>query len=393
MNKNTNYNTLIEYYLPFFLLLSQYKIGLATIGEMGLILLALIHIVKNNFQLAFKKNIWAICLLGYVIFRSLINCIFHIEELNFTFNSCLQWLVMFISVLCLTNKVFDEEKLYKIWKKAGAFFSLGLFYQLISIYVLGTYVGPISLIPGYVLRANEVSLRPSSFFAEPASFTCAMLPLVFMALKKKDYKWALGATLMVIATTSTVAIILTSVLWLLAFLQKGEGLKNRLIFIIAIIVGILVIGNLSIFASSIGKLTTVLEGGSTVGSRIICGFDTIMTMNILEWIFGTTFNDVTAYILQNIYLFSASSPVLLYMSAHGQIFLNTFCLIVFKYGLLGLLLYWNTIYSRLFKTNYEAKAYLIMMLVSIFGQSKFFNAIFFMELMLILLYDRKDVRE
>ena len=65
----------------------------------------------------------------------------------------------------------------------------------------------------------------------------------------------------------------------------------------------------------------------------------------------------------------------------------------FQYGLIGLFLYWKAIYSRLWQREYEAKPYLFMMLISIFGQSKFMNSIFFMELMLVLLYDRKDVRK
>lgn len=391
MNKdNIRHCNYIEYYLPYMVLFAQYKIGIITIAELCLIFLAFLYSTKSNFILNLKKNNWLIFLIVYVIGKNIMNCLIHIDDFKFVLNSTIQWCTMFISIWILTNKKFNEDILYSSWKRAALFFSVGLLYQVISIFFLGRYVAPISLIPGYDIRVEELSMRPSSFFSEPASFVAAILPLLFMALRRFDYKWAFATTLMIFITTSTVGIVLASVLWLVEIMRNGKNSKTKFVYLMYFAIGIITVNNSTVFELGINKLLSVLEGGSTVGARIVCGFDTISTLGIIEWLFGSSYNNVSDYILDNIYLFSDSSPVYIYMNAHGSIFLNTFCQIIFHYGLIGFVLYWMGIYSRLFNKDYKAKAYLIMMLISIIGQSKLFNVFFFMDLILVLLYDNKS---
>ena len=165
--------------------------------------------------------------------------------------------------------------------------------------------------------------------------------------------------------------------------------KRILLFAIAGI-GLWMVVNLDIFSAAVKKLYEVLGGGSTVDSRIRCGFDVINSMDFWGWLLGTSYNDVAAYVRQYGSRIPMESPVHVYMAAKGSVFLNTFTQIIFQYGLVGLLLYLGAIYSRLTKKKYEAKMYLIMMLVSILGQGKFLNSIFFMELIFLFLYDRKE---
>lgn len=386
MYQKTN-SLVIERFLPFFLLFSQYKFGPITLGEIGILILTIVQIIKNHGKLVLRRDDGLILLFMYVLLKNFVNGVSHPNSIQIIINSSIEYVVMYIASMSLTNKSLDEDVLYKSWKVAGVIFSLGLIFQIISIYVFGGSVKPISIIPGYNLRGEELSLRPSSFFAEPASFVCAMLPLVFIALKKNDYIWAFMSTLIIIVSTSTVGIILTGVLWLVKLLQSGENIGRRLLLILLSIIGIYLISKLNIFAASIQKLFSVLNGESTVGSRIICGLDTIRTIDMGEWIFGTTYHDSSLYLREHINQIPPTSPVHTYFYVQGSIFMNTFSYIIFHYGLVGLFLYFNSIYRRLFKKNCATKPYLFMMFVSIFGQSKFLNSVFFMELMLILLYD------
>jgi hypothetical protein len=393
--RKLNHHNLIVFYLPFFLLLSQYKIGIVSLGTIGLIIIAGLRIFGNDGKVPCLRINAVFLLLIYVITRDLINGVLHIDEFSTIFHKILEYTVIYILSIYLTNVEFDEELLFAVWKIAGIIFIAGLVYQLIKIYVFGQGVSPISIIPGYELRSNETSLRPSSFFAEPASFASALLPLEFLALKRSDYKWALGTTLMIITTTSTVGIVLSAALWVLTLIQTQYNVGKKLMIVAFGAIGIWIIMNMNIFNSSISKLSDVMAGDSTVGSRIICGLDTIRTMDLFQWIFGTTYNDSSVYIVERMSKFSSTSPARVYMAAHGEIFLNSFCKLIFNYGLIGLLLYLRVFYQRLKDKEYEAKLYLIVILISIIAQSKFLNSIFFMELMIILLYDnkRKDINE
>jgi hypothetical protein len=256
------------------------------------------------------------------------------------------------------------------------------------VYVLGQGVTPISIIPGYDLRSEQVLLRPSAFFAEPASFVVALLPLEFLALKREDYKWAIVTTGLILASTSTVGYVLSLVLWGLNIFRKDTRWTAKLLFILLVILGIRLVTTLSIFSSGVDKLVDAMSGGNTFLSRVVSGFEVIRTMNPIQMIFGTTYNEVGNYISANITNFISTSVVIRRFKL-GKTFINTFCGLIFSYGLIGLFLYLWIFYQRLKKRNYEAKPYLIMILVSIFAQSRFLNSSFFMDLMIILMYDNK----
>lgn len=48
--------TYIEIYLPFFLLLAQYKIGILSLGEIGILVLVAIRVFKDHFKFYISIN-------------------------------------------------------------------------------------------------------------------------------------------------------------------------------------------------------------------------------------------------------------------------------------------------------------------------------------------------
>ncbi len=387
---------IIEYYLPFYIMLAPYKFGIIDLGTIGLIICAFLMLLRENGRIIFKKSQAVFfTFLGYAIIKNIFNLFLGDNSFDTIFNKVTAFTVIFILCIFVTAFDFDEDALFKAYKFAGVIFSLGLIYQLIKLYAFGAQVTPISIIPGYVLRGEvaEESLRPSSFFSEPASYVTAMMPLEFLSLKKLDYKWAGFSTVMILASTSTVGVVLSAVLWLTVLGSNKVKFKSKAVIAVFIAVICTAFLTLNIFSGGNEKLKEVLDGESTVNSRIVVGFDTIATMDPVKLIFGENYNDPNAYVRDNNGLLRPDSPVKDYIKDGGHIFLNTFCRLIFDYGIIGLIIFLYIYRKRLRTPNYGAKPFIIMSLVAIFAQSSLLNSIFFMNIMLLMLYDTKLEKE
>lgn len=387
---------IIENYLPFYIMLAPYKFGIIDLGTIGLIICAFLMLLRENGRIIFKKSQAVFfTFLGYAIIKNIFNLFLGDNSFDTIFNKVTAFTVIFILCIFVTAFDFDEDALFKAYKFAGVIFSLGLIYQLIKLYAFGAQVTPISIIPGYVLRGEvaEESLRPSSFFSEPASYVTAMMPLEFLSLKKLDYKWAGFSTVMILASTSTVGVVLSAVLWLTVLGSNKVKFKSKAVIAVFIAVICTAFFTLNIFSGGNEKLKEVLDGESTVNSRIVVGFDTIATMDPIKLIFGENYNDQNSYIRENIGLIRPDSPVKEYIKDGGHIFLNTFCRLIFDYGIIGLIIFLYIYIKRLRTPNYGAKPFIIMSLIAIFAQSSLLNSIFFMNIMLLMLYDTKLEKE
>ena len=378
----------IEMFLPFYLLLSQYEIGIVNLGNYGLLSIAIMQLFEHNFRIQFVKLDSITLMFVYLVVNDFIKLFFNIDNAQTVLNYIIEYSVLYILSIYVARVQFNEETLYKSSKIAGGLFVVGLGIQLFQVTILNTPVSPISIIPGYSLREGLVSFRPSSFFSEPALFATNLMPLLFLTLKHKDFLFASLTTLAVVASTSTVGAILSFVLWIFFLIQVKMSRKSKALLAIAFLIVIVIILFSSVFQSSLLKLEEVLKGRSTVESRIINGFEIIKTLNWNQWIWGNRYHLSSEYISDNLNNFSADSTIHLYIKTNSRIFMNSFSLIIFRYGIIGLLLFLSVLYKRLKRKNYQAKPFLIMIMVSIFGQSIFLNSIFFSSLILILLYDR-----
>jgi len=261
---------------------------------------------------------------------------------------------------------------------------------MIKLYVLGHPIMPISIIPSYSLRAEDMvaTFRPSSFFSEPAAFVSAILPLEFLTLKNKEIKWAIIVTFFALCSTSTVGIILSVVLWSCFLFSRTETIKTKIAVLVSAIIIIALFTNLDIFSASLSKLLDVSSGGSTFESRIAVGFDIIKTQPIETLFFGTNYSEASSYIAQNINKFASTSSVLVYYRAQ-VVFLNTFSRVVFMYGFVGILLFYLPLIKALRTPEYSAKSYIIMIIVATFAQTMLLNAAYFtMIVMVISFFDQ-----
>ncbi len=383
---------LIELILPFFHLFSQYSVWILSLGSIILMLVAGLSLAMNSWKLRFSASYKPyLIFLGYVVTRDIFRAFLGPDLFQTQINRMIEYIFIYFLVFIICSQSLDEDKLYKVWKIAGVIYVLGLLIQVIQIYFLGQRIAPISIIPGYELRpeGNIAQLRPSSFFAEPASFVIAMLPLEFLSIKRKDYKWAVFTTISILLSASTVGIILSVILWASSLLSKDTSIKRKLIILLLAvsIVGLFI--NMDVFDTSLSKFLQVASGESTFVSRVQNGFDVIRRQSILSFIFGTNYNDVQTFVSDNLSTFS-SSPLLLTYWRNHRIFLNTFSRLIFQYGLIGLLLYILPLITYLKNKRYVAKPLVIMMLVAIFGQTMLLNTYYFTMVMILILYDNQS---
>ena len=387
-SENVSSSHLLELILPFYLLLAPYKVGVISANTVLLLFAAFTSIMSAGYKVRWEKKYYFYALfLGYAVIKDIIRIIYNTGSIDSQLNRVIEYVVIYFLVFASCNHTLDEEKLYKTWRIAGTFYIIGLIYHIVQLYILGKTITPISLVPGFQLRPDNLvgSTRPSSFFSEPSAFAWAMIPLEFISLRRKDIKWAVISTLSILACTSTVGIVLSVVLWVSSFIRRDMKTRVKFAMVVggtAIVVAFLYF---PVFFSAYSKLLQVTEGGSTLGSRVIVGFQVIGAMNPIEWVFGSLYSEATQFVANNLSRLESGSVALLYFGVN-RLFLNTFSQIIFNYGIVGLLLFVAPLRRYLMSKDYAAKPLIIMVLFAIFGETMLLNSYYFVFVMLSLLY-------
>ena len=379
----------IEYYLPFYLVLTQYKFGPLPLGDIGIIICAFISLRNNKWKININNAIKPfVIFIFYVLIRDIIRILFAPDFLQSSINSIISIAIYSVIVISVCSSDFNENKLYKTWKIAGAIYIFGLLYHLISIFVFKKNVVTISLIPGYEIRPEAIysrSSRPLSFFAEPASFVTSMIPLLFMSLRFKEYKWAVVSTVSILASTSTVGVVLCIVLWTCSLISKGISLRSRVSIIVIATLIVIAFSSFSVFNYGLSKALDVADGGGTFGSRVLAGFEIIRSLNFESLLFGSVFFYPINYVRTNISSFSSESYALKLL-ARNYMYLSAFSNLIFSYGLIGLILFIIPYVNLIRHKNYKAKMYVVVLLVGILGERIYLNVSYFMTLIILFLY-------
>lgn len=388
----------IERFLPFYSILSLYLLGetsFFTLGFVGLLLIAVLDLYHAGWKIQLNQYLKPFLMfMFFLVIRDFLRIVFGYGEALFQINIIISYVVYFCLFFIITSQNFDENKLYKAWKVCTILVGLGTVYHLYVLVILHGSVMPISIIPGVIFRESYLLHgfnRPLSFFSEPGGISASLMPMLFMALKRNDIKWATISTLIILGSTSTVGVLLSAILWCFFLVKlKVRFLKRFLYIFIGIIIVFLFIAN-DMFLTSYTKFQDVLAGGSTFNTRVANGFEIVGTMDFLEYIVGANYISIRDYVTDHFMSFSSNSPVIQYYIL-DRLFLNSISRIILYYGILGLCFYLYTFYKLYTINNYEAKLYVIITLVSAFGQSTFLNSSYFLTLIFLLLYTRKDTR-
>lgn len=369
----------IETIIPLLYICSPYNIAGVSLPVIIMLFGILYMALKGKRASAYKP---LIAFFGFMLIHDLVKMV--VVPINIGL-----WLerIVYMVFLCSITARVNYEKLYKSWSFFGIFAVLGLLYQSVQVYVLHIPVRMIHIFPflNSVSDSYEMALlRPHSFFLEPASYVVWILPLLCMLLDRGKMIFALIVTVSVLLSTSSTGIVMVAVIWgCYAFSLKGDTSKPvRRIFVLAaalLILGIFL--NLDVFSSGINKLMNISIESTTNSVRLTLGYRLWWAAPILYKVLGIPYSNVESYLryggidLSKYYL-TLNTSYLGYVNGIGN------CMLM--YGIFGLFLYlrlfwklWNDLDKRL-------RIYLIVCLLSIFGQSVFWNSIFVMQFAILL---------
>lgn len=386
---NKRQSHLLERILPFLGVLAPYKVSVVPFTAIALFIVFVSKITNGKITISLKSKSFFLFFI-YMIFRDILHIFFsNGATISSQINRLIEYVVLYVLIFFVVGK-FNEDTLYKWWKIAGIIFGAGMLYHVIQIMIFNNSVTPISLIPGYVIREDALrgSMRPTSFFAEPAAYVTSMMPLLFLALKRKDLKWAFVSTFLILISSSTVGVILSAVLWILFVLIEKKSTRTRITMIFLICASVVLFLNFGVFSEALQKLELVLKGGSTLGSRVIAPFEVIGLMDWTQLLFGSNVLGVKEFILEDQTKLQPGSVSLLYAQSKDSVFLNTVASLIFRYGLLGLGLFWGCFRNKIFDKGSEVRMYAIMLLIAVMGQGNIATPD--IPIILLVLYDCAD---
>jgi len=280
------------------------------------------------------------------------------------YNTILEKLASLLVLVAISSRI-DENQLYKSWAIVAVPVLAGLVFQSFMVYVFQKPVSPIPILPISSEMARPwagSSLRPSSLFSEPSALVWFMLPLLFLAIKRRKYVFAIIITMAMFLSTSTTGILLSLLLWLAFSVFMPMSRKEKILPITLVIAFVLLLAFLSVFSFAKKKLiTTDIEESFRLGY----GFKIISTMPKNQWLFGVPYSSVASYITD-----SGNVPASWYdIRIPYFSFVNSFCQNFLEYGLIGAILYLNLFFALYRRGDKRIRPLLLVAFLSIWGES------------------------
>lgn len=247
---------------------------------------------------------------------------------NGNFNAFILQIVYFWCIYKASSAL-DEKKLKGAINWIALISIGGLIYQW-GIIASGGEVIPIEL-PFLEMSENRLehfSIRPSSFFMEPAAYVAFMyIPLAF-SLREKKFLWTIIIILSEFLTTSTTGILTSFIILIVYILTQNVSIKLRFITIAVGVSMFYVLTNIELFHTGLSKLE---ETNTESNVRLTQGPYIVSTMRQDEYVFGAAYHNAYAYCLDG-----RAPNVVFYKE---EVYMSTFWMIILKYGIIGLLLY------------------------------------------------------
>lgn len=394
--KNNIWLYLLFLFIP---ILNVYSFGVGNIALIALLLVAIYGLISGN---VFKKQKLFLFLGFLVIFHEAIFYVmYNVPNTSGTwFNRIVEELLFVISIATFVN-VFDLGKLYKWWRLVGVLFMIGLFYHSIEYYVFNHNVDMIKL-PFLPLSDNKVFekiltvdyTRPRSFFTEPSHYASFMLPLLFLNLLYKDYKYGAINMVFLLLSTSSLGIV-TGAFFLIVMSFKHTSFKIKLLLIIFLIIGYFCFLNMDIFQYARDKIATSNGGDESSSLRLFFTASVWAELPIDLKILGIPNFSIGDFLLQNS-KYIPNQLVWVLQDESSINYASSFWFVAVKFGFVVWIVY-LFFYIRNIQKSWSSPIlyYALMIFVATFIQSCFLNSIFMSQivLMLVLLNNKKYIDE
>jgi hypothetical protein len=371
MPNNKNHVSLINSFLPIFVVLAQYTVGGFSLGLILLFILSVVDLIRYRVVSIHK---WMVV---YILVCLFLQIFLHNQS-----KGILTILIMFFIFLASSGSI-NEKALYKSYKLCGTVVMIGLMYHVVLVYFFKQTVNPITILPiGEDLAANWVRsmVRPVSFFSEPQAYASYIVPFLFLSLKFKDYYWAVVITLTVFLSKSTQGFAMVMSLWSIHFFYSKNKYLSVLIFL----------SFLSLYLGSqfFEYAREKMENEAVSSVRLTRGFEIFGQMTSEEKIIGVGFQNVAEYVYNIKDSFEWGVGNEGYMLG----FITGFSGNMVQFGLIGafflLLMYYK------FWKNYDfhSHALLFTIFISSFAQNLVFNTYFVYFFLLYLGINRNHCK-
>ena len=341
---------LLELLFSFTPMLSGFSLyGLPLSVLMWALLLAIIFIQHGKLSL---RNFVPLTLFAvYWVVHTVVIMIY--DDVNL--NGFIAQLLYFFAVYALYPNM-DSKKLKGSLNWVAIIAMGGLLYQWTFV-LRGEMVHPLE-IPGLEMsdeRLEQLNLRPSSFFMEPAAYVAFMVcPLAFSLIERK-FIWAGVLILSIYLTTSTTGLVGSFIMLGASLIRKERNLKSYVWN--AILGGVLFYSlfNFDVFEYGVTKFENT---DTETNVRLVQGRYVVSTMRPSEYYFGAPYS--TAYN----YSLAGRAPDVVY---YGKtVYMSTFWLMILLYGVIGLLLYLN-IYFQILRKNWRTLPLIAFMFAVMFS--------------------------
>ena len=258
---------------------------------------------------------------------------------NVNFNGFIAQIIYFSSVFILYPNL-EGKKVRGCFNWVAIIAIFGIVYQW-SLIVRGNLIHPLE-IPGLQMSESRLlseSLRPSSFFMEPAAYVEFMLFPLFLSLLDKKRLWTVTIILSIFLSTSTTGIVLSFII--LATSVFVERFNIRSVFLIFLI-GTALFYSLTHFEAFNEGINKIQNTDTDSNVRLTQGLQVVRSMSSEDFLFGVPFD--------NIFNFCKAKNLANVEYYGDNVFVPTFWGILILYGIVGLIFYIN-IYIQLFKKN------------------------------------------
>lgn len=341
----------IELYFATLLIFSAYSFNGIPLQVILWCLLLVFLLTKKNC----KKNVFRpLAILAVYI---LIHDFVYLFVANGNVNAFIMQIVYFGCMIMAIN-VFDINKLKGSLNVIAIISMIGLLYQW-GIIAAGGGVHPIE-IPFLDMEKNRLesfSVRPSSFFMEPAAYVEFMyIPLMFSLIDKK-FIWTAIIIISEFLTTSTTGL-LTSFIMLIAYIfTQKMSIEIRLFTLLLGGAMLFSLTHVEAFKGSTEKLdNTDVE----TNVRLTQGPYVVSTMNREEIICGAPYSSAYQYCS------SGRAPYVMYYGK--EVYMSTAWRLILIYGFIGLYLY-LLFYYKIIRENRETIPLVACLIVIMFSSS------------------------
>lgn len=376
INKNSTYNySFIDWFLPLFMILAQYKIG-TSFSNYGYLIIAIYAIylmfIKNT-KLYFHK--YLLLLTIYVIIITIINYIRLDGQSINAFNSLITQVVLFI-VISLVITQLHIENFYKSYLFFGSIAMLIIYFQSIRLLVFGIPAIPITILPIDPKDAhfwgNFLGKRPSGLFTEPQAYASFMFPLLILSLKKKKKFLVLIISLSLLLSTSSQGIIVTGIIFIYYLLWGNIKTYQKVLISLLFTFSIYALLNLKIFEFATNKIAkTDLENNI----RLVRGFMVYSNFDLTDLLLGINDN-LQSYILKNLRNSYWVTEHIKFGAVSGLSYTTTVSGILIQSGFFAGILFILMIYKMYKYEDPSNRIFLVLIFILSFSQTIFYNAWF-----------------